>query len=436
MEKRPRRETRLSSFMTERLVIIGNGMAPGRMLGHLFERSPGRYAVTIFNAEPRVNYDRIMLSPVLSGEKTFEETIIHGDGWYVKNGVTLYKGHKATRIDRVAKTVESNHGVKAAYDKLVIATGSSPFILPVPGHDLAGVLTYRDLDDVNAMLLAAQSRRKAVVIGGGLLGLEAAAGLKNRGMDVTIVHLMPTLMERQLDPAASELLRQEIERRGIKVVTSAQTKKIIGERKAEAIELADGSIISATLVVMAAGIRPNAQLARESGIAVNRGIVVDHDMRTSDPDVFSLGECVEVGGRVYGLVAPLYEMARVAAAQLSDETTVAFVHSDTPTKLKVTGVDLFSIGDFADGDDREEIVVNDPGAGVYKRLILKNDHLIGAVLFGEVSDGAWFGDLQRRQVDVSRMRDTLIFGPAYEAAPAMDSATLLNAREPWASKAA
>jgi nitrite reductase (NADH) large subunit len=408
--------------MTERLVIIGNGMAPGRMLEHLFERAPERYAVTIFNAEPRVNYDRIMLSPVLSGEKTYEETIIHGDGWYIKNGVTLYKGHKATRIDRAAKIVESNHGVKATYDRLVIATGSSPFILPVPGHDLAGVLTYRDLDDVNAMLLAAQSRSKAVVIGGGLLGLEAAVGLKNQGMDVTVVHLMPTLMERQLDSTASNLLREEIEKRGIKVLTSAETKRIIGERKVEAIELADGSIIPATLVVMAAGIRPNAQLAKASGIGVNRGILVDQGMRTSDPDIFALGECAEVGGRVYGLVAPLYEMARVAAAQLSGEASLAFVHSDTPTKLKVTGVDLFSIGDFADGDDREEIVVSDPGAGVYKRLILKNDQLIGAVLFGEVSDGAWFGDLQRQKTDISRRRDTLIFGPGYE--------------ESWASSAA
>src|SRR5579863_1093181 len=230
MGKRPRlNRRRYGSDMTEKLVIIGNGMAPGRMLEHLLEQAHDRYSVTIFNAEPRVNYDRIMLSPVLSGEKAYEEIIIHGDGWYIKNDIVLYKGHKIVAIDRTAKTVTSNHGVTETYDKLVIATGSSPFILPVPGHDLAGVLTYRDLDDVNAMLLAAQSRSKAVVIGGGLLGLEAAAGLNSQGMDVSIVHLMPTLMERQLDPAASELLRQEIERRGIKVVTSAQTKKIIGE---------------------------------------------------------------------------------------------------------------------------------------------------------------------------------------------------------------
>src|SRR6478735_3824025 len=241
--------------MKEKLVIVGNGMAPGRMLEHLFEKAPGRYDVTILNAEPRVNYDRIMLSPILSGEKSYEQIVIHGDGWYIDHGITLYKGHKIVAIDRDAKTVTSDHGVTEAYDKLVIATGSVPFIIPVPGNALAGVLSYRDLDDVNAMLLAAQSRAKAVVIGGGLLGLEAAAGLEAQGMDVTVLHLMPTLMERQLDPAAGYLLQRAIEDRGIKVICKANTKAIIGKGKVEGVELADGTIIPATLVIMAAGIR-------------------------------------------------------------------------------------------------------------------------------------------------------------------------------------
>ena len=305
--------------MAEKLVIVGNGMAPGRMLEHLLEAAPGRYEVTIFNAEPRVNYDRIMLSPVLSGEKGYEQIIIHGDGWYIKNGITLYKGHKIVAIDRTAKTVSSDRGVTAPYDKLVIATGSTPFILPVPGNNLAGVLSYRDLDDVQAMLLAAQSRAKAVVIGGGLLGLEAAAGLEQRGMDVTVLHLMPTLMERQLDTTAGHLLQRAIEARGIKVITKASTKRILGERKVEAIELADGTVIPCTLVVMAAGIRPSAWLGKSAGLEVNRGVVVDDHMQTSDPDIFALGECAEVGGHVYGLVAPLYEMARVAAAKLAGD---------------------------------------------------------------------------------------------------------------------
>lgn len=406
--------------MTERLVIIGNGMAPGRMLEELFEKAPDHYQVTIFNAEPRVNYDRIMLSPVLSGEKTYEDIIIHGDGWYIQHGITLYKGHRIVKIDRVAKTVTSDHGVTESYDRLVIATGSVPFIIPVPGKDLPGVITYRDLDDVDAMLLAAQSRAKAVVIGGGLLGLEAAAGLSMRGMDVTVLHVMPTLMERQLDPAAGYLLQKAMEDRGIKVITKANTKQIIGTDKVEGIELENGTIIPATLVVMAVGIRPNIGLAKDAGLAVNRGIVVDAGMRTSDGDILSVGECAEVDGMVYGLVAPLYEMARVAAAHLAGDTTPAFVHADTPTKLKVTGINLFSIGDFADGDDREEIVLRDATAGVYKRVILKDNRIIGTVLYGETSDGAWFNDLKKKGVDISAMRDTLIFGQSYQGGSPLD----------------
>ena len=406
--------------MTEKLVIIGNGMAPGRMLEHLFESAPGRYEVVIFNAEPRVNYDRIMLSPVLSGEKSYEEIVIHGDGWYIDHGIMLYKGHKIVAIDREARTVTSDHGATESYDKLVIATGSLPFIIPVPGHDLPGVLTYRDLDDVQAMLLAAQSRSRAVVIGGGLLGLEAAAGLAARGMDVTVLHLMPTLMERQLDPAAGYLLQKAVEERGIKVITKANTKAILGDGKVEAVELADGTVIPATLVVMAAGIKPNSGLAKEAGLAVNRGIVVDHGMRTSDAAIFSIGECAEVGGNVYGLVAPLYEMARVAAAQLAGDEKAGFVHQDTPTKLKVTGIDLFSLGDFADGDDREEIVLRDASAGVYKRLVLRENRIIGTVLFGETGDGAWFNDLKKKQTDITEMRETLIFGQAYQGGSPLD----------------
>lgn len=406
--------------MTEKLIIIGNGMAPGRMLEHLLEKAPSRYQVTIFNAEPRVNYDRIMLSPVLSGEKAYEEIIIHGDGWYIANNITLYKGHKIVAIDRTARTVTSDHGVTEPYDKLVIATGSVPFIIPVPGHNLPGVLTYRDLDDVRAMMLAAQSRAKAVVIGGGLLGLEAAAGLNAQGMDVTVLHVMPTLMERQLDPAAGYLLQRAVEQRGIKVITKANTQAITGNGKVERVELADGTIIPATLVVMAVGIRPNAALGKEVGIAVNRGIVVNSGMRSNDPDIFALGECAEVNGIVYGLVAPLYEMARVAASQLAGDEAAAFVHSDTPTKLKVTGIELFSLGDFADGNDRQEIVLRDASAGVYKRLVLKDDRIIGTVLYGETADGAWFNDLKKKQTDISQMRDTLIFGQSYQGGAPLD----------------
>ena len=406
--------------MTEKLVIIGNGMATGRMLEHLLDREPGRYQTTIFNAEPHVNYDRIMLSPVLSGEKDYEEIIIYDDAWYIKNSISLYKGHKIVAIDRVARMVVSDHGALESYDTLVIATGSMPSIIPVPGHDLPGVLTYRDLDDVNAMLIAAQSRDKAVVIGGGLLGLEAAAGLAARGMDVTVLHLMPTLMERQLDPAAGYLLKRAVEERGIKVVTKANTRAILGKDRVEGVRLADGTIIPATLVVMASGIRPSAGLARDAGLEVNRGILVDAGMRTSDADILAIGECAEVGGHVYGLVAPLYEMARVAAAQLCGDGGAGFVHNDTPTKLKVTGIELFSLGDSVDDDDRQEIVLRDAAAGVYKRLTIKDNRIIGAVLFGDTSDGAWFNDLKNKEVDISEMRDTLIFGQAYQGGSSLD----------------
>ncbi|SUB02301.1 Nitric oxide reductase FlRd-NAD(+) reductase [Pannonibacter phragmitetus] len=412
--------------MRQKLVIAGNGMAPGRMLEHLLEQAPDLYDITIFNAEPRVNYDRIMLSPVLSGEKAFEDIIIHGDGWYIRNGITLYKGHRITTIDREAKTVTSDQGEIAAYDKLVIATGSVPFILPVPGKDLRGVITYRDLDDVDAMLLAAQARETAVVIGGGLLGLEAAAGLKARGMDVTVLHVMPTLMERQLDPAAGYLLQRSLEERGIKVMTRANTQALLADDtgKVRAVALQDGTEVPATLVVMAAGIRPNAGLAREAGLDVNRGILVDDRMRTSAPDIFSLGECAEVGGQVYGLVAPLYEMARVLAGELAKPVTgedvKGFVHQDTPTKLKVTGIDLFSLGDFAESEDREEIVLRDASAGVYKRLILKDNRIIGSVLFGETGDAAWFADLKKKGTDISDLRETLIFGQAFQGGGALD----------------
>ncbi len=395
-----------------KLVVIGNGMAPGRVLDRLMEAAPDVWDVTVFNAEPRVNYDRIMLSPVLAGEKTFEQIVIHGDGWYDKHGVTLHKGVTITAIDRAAKTVTSARGMTVPYDKLLIATGSVPIIIPVPGYTLAGVLSYRDLDDVRAMLLAAQSRGKAVVIGGGLLGLEAAAGLRERGMDVTVLHLMPTLMERQLDAEAGLLLQRAVEARGIKVITGANTKALLGEKKVEAVELEDGTRLPADLVIMAVGIKPNAGLARAAGLDVGRGIKVSLTMHTSDPDVFAVGECAEVAGEVFGLVAPLYEMAHVIGEHLAGNATATFRRGALATRLKVTGIDLFSAGDFAAGEGKEQIVVRDPAGGVYKRLVLQDGRLIGAVLYGDTSDGArLFGSIQNGGA-VANGRAALLFPPA------------------------
>ena len=404
----------------KKLVVVGNGMAPGRALEKLFEAAPGQFDVTIFNAEPRVNYDRIMLSPVLSGEKSYEDIVIHGDAWYMKNGVTLHKGAKVAKIDRATHTVTSENGIVAKYDKLIIATGSSPVIIPVPGHRLPGVLTYRDLDDVHAMLVAAKAGGKAVVIGGGLLGLEAAAGLKAQGMDVTVLHLMPTLMERQLDTTAGRLLEKAVGARGVKVICKANTKEIVGPDRVSGVLLDDGTFCAADIVVMAVGIRPNAGLAKEAGLTVNRGVVVTPDMRTSDPNIFALGECAESHGQVFGLVAPLYDMASVVARQILGETDATFRPKAMATKLKVTGIDLYSAGDFSDAPDRDDIVLRDPAHGVYKRLVLQNNRVLGAVMFGDVGDGPWFFDLIKQETDVAGMRDTLIFGQAYQGGAPLD----------------
>ncbi|ORE91908.1 nitrite reductase large subunit [Stappia sp. 22II-S9-Z10] len=405
--------------MRKRLVVIGNGMAPGRALERLFEAAPDAYDVTIFNAEPRVNYDRIMLSPVLSGEKSYEDIIIHDDAWYTSNNVRLLQGKRVTEIDREAKRVTAADGTTADYDKLIIATGSNPFIIPVPGHQLPGVLAYRDLDDVEKMLHGAKTGGRAVVIGGGLLGLEAAAGLKMQGMDVTVLHIMPTLMERQLDPSAGYLLEKAVEDRGIEVICKANTKEILGVDKVEGVKLDDGRIIDATMVVMAVGIRPSVQLAKDAGLTVNRGIVVDDGMRTSDPDIYAVGECVEHDGMVYGLVAPLYEMAAVLADRLV-EGVREYKGSQTSTKLKVTGIDLFSAGDFAEADDREEIVLRDAASGVYKRLVLKDNKILGVVLYGDTADGAWYFQMMKDGADIGELRDTLIFGQAFAGASPLD----------------
>jgi nitrite reductase (NADH) large subunit len=405
--------------MPERLVVVGAGMASGRALEHLFEDNPGAFEVTLFGAEPRGNYNRIMLSPVLAGEKTYDEIVTHDAAWYASHGVTCRFGETVTAIDRKRKVVISKNG-ETPYDKLLIATGSAPFIIPVVGKDLPGVMAFRDLDDVNKMVEAAgKPNPRAVVIGGGLLGLEAAAALRLRGMEVVVLHLMGHLMERQLDPAAGYLLQRELESRGIKVHCKAQTKAILGEDKVEAVLLDDGTVYDADIVVMAVGIRPETRIATDAGLHVERGIVVNDQMVTSDPDILALGECVEHEGVVYGLVAPLYDMAKVAAKTLA-RTNAAFRPVQTATQLKVTGVSVYSAGDFADAEDREEIVLRNASSGIYKRLVLKDDRIVGAVLYGETGDGPWFFDMLKRGTDTSEMRDTLIFGQAYQGGTPLD----------------
>ena len=405
--------------MTQKLVVIGAGMASGRALEHLIEAASGDWDITLFNAEPRGNYNRIMLSPVLSGEKSYAEIVTHDDDWYKGHGVTCRFGEKVERIDRDRKVVVGANG-EAPYDKLLVSTGSSPFIIPCPGHDLPGVIAYRDLDDTEAMIEAsAMPGARAVVIGGGLLGLEAAAGLRLRGMEVTVLHLAGHLMERQLDAAAGYLLQKDLEERGITVMTGASTKEIVGGDRVERVRLEDGTELPADLVVMAVGIRPAVQLAKEAGLAVGRGIHVDDQMITSDEDILAVGECIEHRGAIFGLVAPLYDQAKVAAQTLIGEAA-AFEPKQLSTKLKVTGVDLFSAGDFAEGEGREDIVYRDPARGIYKRLVIEGARLIGAVMYGDTADGNWFFGLIKDGTDVSDMRETLIFGPAYQGGAAQD----------------
>ncbi|MGI4797958.1 MAG: nitrite reductase large subunit NirB [Janthinobacterium lividum] len=395
-----------------RLVVIGNGMAGCRAVEELLEREPGRYQVTIFGAEPHVNYNRIMLSPVLAGEKTFDEIVINDRAWYADNGIELIASDPVDAIDRQAKTVMARSGRTVAYDKLLIATGSDPFIIPVPGKDLPGVITFRDMADVDHMLGAAEKGGDAVVIGGGLLGLEAAHGLTLRGMKVTVLHLPGTLMERQLDEAAGWLLKSALEARGQTILTKADTAEIVGEHHVEGVRLKDGTLIPASLVVMAVGIRPSVKLARDAGLEVGRGIKVDDHMVTSDPDVLAVGECVEHDGLVYGLVAPLWEMCRALADGLVERHS-GYKGSVTSTKLKVAGLDVFSAGDFLGGDGAEDIVLRDASRGIYKRVVVKGDRVVGAVLYGDTSDGGWYFDLLKKGEDISPIRDMLIFGQVY-----------------------
>jgi nitrite reductase (NADH) large subunit len=395
-----------------KLVVVGNGMAGIRTVEELLKIAPDAYDITVFGAEPHPNYNRILLSPVLAGEQTIEQIVLNSHEWYDENGITLHVGMTITKIDRARRVVHAADGTQASYDRLLLATGSNPFILPIPGVDLPGVITYRDIADTEAMIDAARTLRHAVVIGGGLLGLEAANGLKLRGMDVTVVHLMPWLMERQLDSTAARMLQKSLEAKGLAFRLEAKTQALKpGDAgRVCSVELASGEVLPADLVVMAVGIRPNVDLAKDSGLHCDRGIVVNDTLQTYDPRIYAIGECVAHRGQTYGLVAPLFEMAKVCANHLAGHGIGRYIGSQVSTKLKVTGVDLFSTGNFTSGPDTEEIVLADPVGGVYKRLVIRNDKLVGGVLYGDTTDGAWYFKLVRDGRNVAEIRDRLMFG--------------------------
>ncbi|MCG2583555.1 nitrite reductase large subunit NirB [Massilia sp. TS11] len=402
-----------------KLVMVGNGMAGVRTLEGLHKLAPDLYEITVFGAEPYANYNRILLSPVLAGEQTIQDIMLNDEDWYASLGITLHLGKKVVQIDRARRLVVAEDGTTAEYDRLLLATGSTPFMLPVPGRELDGVIAYRDIHDTNTMIAAAARYKHAVVIGGGLLGLEAANGLKMRGMDVSVVHLPKWLMERQLDPVAGKMLQQELESRGLHFLLEKQTQCLLGDEhgRVRAIRFSDGSEAPADLVVMAVGIRPNTALAESAGLHCERGIVVNDTMQTFDPRIYAVGECVNHRGVAYGLVAPLFEMARVCATHLANFGIGRYQGSVTSTKLKVTGVDLFSAGDFMGGEGTEDIVLSDPIGGVYKRLVIKDDKLVGACLYGDTVDGSWYFKLLREGRSISDIRDSLMFGESNTGRP-------------------
>ncbi len=397
-------------MLKKKLVMIGNGMAGVRAIEEILQANPDMFDITIFGAEKYPNYNRIMLSPVLAGDTTVEDIILNDEQWYADNGITLHMGKRIKEIQRGYKKVIAEDGTEAEYDNLIIATGSDPFIIPVPGHDKDGVMAFRDIDDCDKMFAAAKKYKKAAVIGGGLLGLEAAKGLLNLGMEATVIHDQATLMNMQLDSVAGEMLRADLEEQGMHFKVSTLTTEVMGDKRVSGLKFKDGSSLDCDLLIMAVGIRPNMALAKDSGIYCNRGIVVNDYMQTvTDPAIYSVGECAEHRGIAYGLVAPLFEQAKVLAYQITGQGLKAYQGSVVSTKLKVSGVDVFSAGDFMGGPGADVLELMDRVGGVYKKLVLEDDKIKGVVMFGDTADGPTFFQWMQDGKDVSEQRSSLLF---------------------------
>jgi len=401
-----------------KLVMIGNGMAGVRTLEELLKLGADLYDITVFGAEPHPNYNRILLSPVLAGEQSFDDIVLNDLRWYLDNNIQLLLNRRVVKIDRIKRLVIADDGTQAPYDRLLIATGSTPFIPPIPGHTLDGVIGYRDIADTRTMIHTATTHRHAVVIGGGLLGLEAANGLKLRGMDVTVVHIGKWLLERQLDKHAGLLLQNALEARGLRFRLNEQTQALLddGQGRVKAVQFRNGEQIPADLVVMAAGVRPTTELAEQAGLPCQRGILVNDTLQTYDPRIYAIGECASHRGIAYGLVAPLFEQAKVCANHLAQLGFARYKGSLTSTKLKVTGIDLFSAGDFMGGEGSESLTLRDPIGGRYKKLVIKDDVLIGACLYGDTADGGWYMQLIREGRSIAAIRDQLMFGEQWPMA--------------------
>lgn len=399
--------------MKEKLVLIGNGMAGMRTIDELLKLAPDKYDIKVFGAEPHGNYNRIMLSPVLAGDKTIDDIIIHDVSWYQDNHIQLYTDTTVTEIDRVNRVVNTDKGISVEYDRLILATGSNPVVLPISGHDLEGVISFRDINDVNTMIDTAKTHSKAVVIGGGLLGLEAANGLMLQGMDVTVVHRSASLMNQQLDATAACIMKAELEDKGLRFLMNHSTRALVGNERVEKIQFDDSSEIEADLVVMAVGVRPNMALAEASGVQCERGILVNDTLQTFTPNIYAVGECVQHRDTTFGLVAPLFEQAKVCANHLAEMGIAMYMTPVTATQLKVTGIDLFSAGNYLGDGDSETIVYQDKQRHIYKKLVIQDNQITGIVLYGDTRDGRWYFSLLNDKQDISAMRENLIFGPQY-----------------------
>lgn len=395
-----------------KLVFVGNGMAGTRTLEELLALDADKYDISVIGEERFGNYNRIMLSPVLAGEKTIENIMLNDENWYRQNKITFYKGERAVHIDRSRRLVTTASNKQIAYDRLVLATGSQPFRIPIPGHDLKNVLTFRDINDVNNMLELSRQKKHVAVIGGGLLGLEAANGLRKQGMAVTVVHTVDFLLNRQLDKTAARLLQRTLEEKGIRFAMNAATKSIEGNELGEVTRLhfKDGASLDVDMVVMATGVKPNIELASNSGLQCDRGIQVNDVLQTYDPAIYAVGECVQHRGQLFGLVAPTYEQARVCANHLAEMGIARYIQTAQATQLKITGIHAFSAGTFNNVEGSDEITYFDQALGHYKKLVIKDNVLLGAVLYGDTQDGGWFFELIQQQTDISSIRDQLIFG--------------------------
>jgi nitrite reductase (NADH) large subunit len=404
--------------LREKLLIIGGGMAGVKLVEELVAQGDNLSRITIVGDEGRPGYNRVLLSALLAKDVSEADIRLKDAAWYAEHSVTLITGDAVTSVDLAAKTATLASGQSLGFDRVVFATGSSPIRLPLPGSDLPGVIAFRDLNDVASMERAAADGKRIAVIGGGLLGIEAAYGLAKLGADVSLIHVMDSLMERQLDGPAAAILKREIERKGVKVLLARSSRAITGEGKVEALEFNDGTALACDMVVFAVGIRPSVALAKAAGVAVNRGIVVNDALQADQDGVYALGECAEHQGNVYGLVEPAYQQAKVLAAHLVG-APASYRGTLLATNLKVSGVPVFSAGDFMGGEGTEAIVASDPRQGFYKKLVLKGGALTGVVLIGDADDALWYLDLMRRGVDVSALRRSLAFGPAYVSAPAL-----------------